>query len=208
LRLRYFLEDIFGQKSKIKILRVFLKTKMALTGRQVAELAALNHRTCQLALADLEEQALIKARQVGRASLFELNEANRFVTTNLFRFFQEEENLLKNFTLEVLADAKSQIDSLILFGELVQGREKEDSEVNFLVVSSASKDKLEKIFQPVGAAFFTSFGKITNVYLTSKRELLEKIRRSEPLFREAVKTGRVLFGQNISEILSHGHREK
>lgn len=199
-----FLEDIFGQKSKIKILRVFLKTKMALTGRQIAELAHLNHRTCQLSLADLEGQALVRSRLVGRAKLFELNEDNFFVGNNLVKFFAEEENFLKNLVGEILKDFKKEIISLIFFGEAATGREEEDSELNFILVSDAKKEEIEVWALKMKEEFFTSFGKTVNVFGVAKKEFLERVKKSEPLFREAVKTGRTLAGQDLAELLNYG----
>lgn len=205
MRLTNFLEDIFGQKSKVKILRVFFKTKMALTGRQIAELADLNHRTAQLTLADLENQALIKSRIIGRASLFELNTGNYFVEKHLAKFFEEEGNFLKSFVLGILDGAQKEIDSLIFFGEAAQGREKEESEINFLAVSDLKKEKQEQLELKIKEEFFRSFGKMVTIFWVSKKELLEAVKKSQPLFQEAAKTGQVILGRHFTELFSHGH---
>lgn len=93
MKLTNILEEVLGQKSKIKILRCLFKRKMEMTGRQVAQFCGLNHRTCQLALRDLEQQGIVVMRRVGKSNLFKLKQDNYLIGQLLGPLFEQEEHL-------------------------------------------------------------------------------------------------------------------
>lgn len=96
MKLTNVLDEVLGQKSKIKILRCLFKRRKEMTGRQVGQFCGLNHRTCQLALKDLEQQGIVVMRKVGKSNLFKLKHDNYLIGQLLGPLFEQEERLFSD----------------------------------------------------------------------------------------------------------------
>ena len=67
------LDDILGQKSKVRILRLLLRSHARLTGRQIARQTALKYIEIQRQLTDQIERAILtKDREVAERHTVEL----------------------------------------------------------------------------------------------------------------------------------------
>jgi hypothetical protein len=79
MKFHLVLEEVLGRRSNIAIIRVLAEKDLELTGRQIAQLSHLNHRTCQLSLGELAIQSIVAYRKVGKANLFKLKKENVLV---------------------------------------------------------------------------------------------------------------------------------
>ena len=77
------LDDLLGQKSKVKILRHLANTRLEMSGRQVAADIGMSPWACHRALQDLTDQGVLVMRNIGRAHLFRLNEESYVVILSL-----------------------------------------------------------------------------------------------------------------------------
>ncbi|MEW6296055.1 MAG: nucleotidyltransferase domain-containing protein [Candidatus Diapherotrites archaeon] len=206
MKLSDFLEDILGQKSKIKILRCMFKLMIPMTGRQIAKLSNLNHRTCQLAIRDLELQGVVVVRNVGKSKLYQLNDKNYFVVNGLKNLFEEEQQLLEKVIGQLIDKVNINVVSLILYGSVASGREKPDSDIDILAVTPDKKHQtlIKEIFDQIEADFVDTFGKVLSPYLLSVKEVKERFNKNDRLIQEVVNTGRVVYGKTIMEVLALG----
>ena len=68
------LDDIFGQYSKVKILRFLIKSQAQLNGREIAKNVGLSHVKVHTALKDLTKQGVVNMHSVGSSLVYWLDE--------------------------------------------------------------------------------------------------------------------------------------
>ncbi|MEE9543420.1 MAG: hypothetical protein V3V95_06530, partial [Thermodesulfobacteriota bacterium] len=94
MRFNNLLEDILGKRSNISILRLFASENAEMTGRQIAGLTGLAHRTCLMSLEGLVKQSIISVRSVGSANLYKLKSENFLMEQGVLPLFKLEKGLL------------------------------------------------------------------------------------------------------------------
>lgn len=209
MRMHNILEEVLGQRSKIKILRVLFKSKIEITGRQVAQLSGLNHRTCHLALRELIDEGIVSRQKVGKAHLFSLKETNYLVSHVLQPLFKKEAGLLQTALKKITKSLDRVVVSLVLFGSFVQGREKSDSDIDLLVLVScqSEKKKVERRFDSLNMELTDTFGNVVSPYILTLGEFTKKHRAGERLIEKIIKEGKVIQGKSLSEVLTVGSQE-
>lgn len=199
------LDDILGQQAKIKILRSLVLKGAELSGRQIAEEARLSHTGIHNALKDLVASHVIQERRAGKALLFKLNQENYLVREMLKPLFARENSLFELALKATIKRIPVPIISLVLFGSLAQKRETPGSDIDLMViVSPQHKAKAAEAFDKISNAFLSLYGKTISPYIITVKEFQNKYRQRTPFIIEVVKTGIVMQGKLISEILRHG----
>ena len=91
----YPLDHILGQLSKIKIIRFLIKAGVPMNGREIGKAVGLSHVRCYTILKEFSEQGIVSLRQIGRSTVYELQQNHIVVKYWLKPLFLKEE-LLKN----------------------------------------------------------------------------------------------------------------
>jgi len=73
------LDDILGQKSKIKVLRFLIKVRTPFTGRELAHQVGLSPEKTRQVLKDFQEQGVVEVQNAGRANLYKLRKESKLV---------------------------------------------------------------------------------------------------------------------------------
>lgn len=200
------LDDILGQKSKVRILRHLSGIKAETSGRRIAADVHMSPTVVHRALADLVEQGVVMMRTVGNVHLFGLDRGNFLVETVLLPLFRQEAGLTEAAVSEVVRMAGEGVISVVLFGSVAVGREVPRSDIDFLIIAadSAAAKRLDAALLDGAPEFIGRFGNAPSPYVVTKREFICRYRRGDPLIREAVRTGRVVHGDSIAEVLAGG----
>lgn len=206
MRMHNVLEEVLGQRSKIRILRVLFKSKIEITGRQIAQLSGLNHRTCHLALRELINEGIVTRQKVGKAHLFSLKETNYLVSHVLQPLFKKEAGLLQTALKKITKFFNRAVVSVILFGSFAQGRESSDSDIDLLVLVSRQKEKkkVERKFDSLNMELIDIFGNVVSPYILTLREVTKKHKAKERLIGRIIKEGKVIQGKSLTEVLTVG----
>jgi predicted nucleotidyltransferase len=145
MRFHETLEDVLGSKIKIRILRLYYRTKGSYSGREVARLIDYSQEATRIALHDLMEQGLLKRDYAGTSYIFTLNEEHMLFSKVIKRAFIAEQNSL----IEIVKIFKELLGKefvrAVVFGSVARGEERPDSDIDILVVikDSADIDALE-----------------------------------------------------------------
>src|SRR3990172_799630 len=129
-----WLTRALGTESRTRILRLLAQVPgKEFTGRELARVAGLAHRSVDLAMEDLVALDLVTRRRFGRANVYTANrEAHRFrMVETLFR---EERGTLTRIQ-EASATALPDVDSAVLSGSVARGQEGVESDLDLLIVS-------------------------------------------------------------------------
>ena len=169
-----------GSKIKIRILRLFYRTKGSYSGREVARLIDYSQEATRIALRELMEQGLLKRVYAGTSYIFSLNEEHMLFSKVINNAFLAEQNSL----IEIVKIFKEQLGKeflkAVVFGSVARGEERPDSDVDILVVvrDSAHIDDLEdKINKAANLSTVASGNPVMPIVI--KAGEYEKSRRSK-----------------------------
>lgn len=91
---RNSLEDLLAQRSKIKVLRFLLGNREAVSGREMARLTGLDHKTCHRALKDFSRHGIVLVTHASNRNLYRLNSENHLVNKIIYPLFEKERTIL------------------------------------------------------------------------------------------------------------------
>ena len=209
MRIKHLLEDYLGQKSKVTILRI-LHRGTELTGREIARKADLSPRAAQLALQELYAAGVVNRKAVGASYLFSLNRS-RYVVENILSPLFESERGLAAAMIEELRKAlpNKGIVSIIVFGSVARGENKQGSDLDVMIVvgNSLNVRKIAAGAQDKGGKFLAKFGMMLSPHVIRRRDFISRFDRKDKLIRNVIKEGRVIVGKHFEEVLAHDPEE-
>lgn len=205
MRTKHLLEDYLGQKSKVTILRI-LYHGTELTGREIARKADLSPRAAQQALQELYATGVVHRKVVGASYLFSLNRSRYVVENILSPLFESEQGhgaaMIKE--LRKALPAKG-IVSIIMFGSVARGENKQGSDLDIMIVLENSLDvrKITSGVQDKGGEFLAKFGMMLSPHVIRHRDFISRFDKKDKLIQNVIKEGRVIFGKHFEEVLTH-----
>ncbi len=199
MKLHKYLEHLLGNKIAISILRVLVHYKGRIfTIRRLAEDAKASHPEVSATLTELEKFGVVKIQPVGRAHQISLNEKSYLLKEIIEPVLQAEKNTLTK-VISILKDHLNtkKIISSVIFGSVSKGEEKEDSDIDVLVISDDFDHATEAIAnasEDVALGFHTRVSPI----IFTKKEFLSK--RKGDLTRSILANHIHITGIELEEI--------
>ena len=136
MRFHETLEDILGSKIKIRILRLFYRTRGSYTGRDIAKLIASSPEATRMALNDLVSHGLLKRDYVGTAHNYYLNEDHMLVDKVVNEAFFAEQNSIREIARIFKEKLGEEFQEAVIFGSVAKKKERPDSDIDILIVVS------------------------------------------------------------------------
>jgi len=210
MRFANILEDILGHKSKIKLLRYLLNSKLELTGRQLSRATGIHHRTAHQALKELASFGIVVMHQTGKAIIYKINDNNLLVERILMPIFGFEKNLLSQTITTILKRLKARVISAIVFGSVASSSERGTSDVDTLFLVSSKKDqsKLTAGLEKIEYDFLLKYGNILSPLVMTMEEFTKRLRQKDRLIFNIVQKGKSVYGKTIQEVLIECQRRK
>lgn len=200
------LDKILNTNSKLCIIRLLISRRndFIASGRQIAKMVKISPPAVHVALKSLYNYEILKREIVGRQHLYKLNRANRIVKNMLIPTFMNElsikddivDFLKKQITVNKL---KEDIISVILYGSFQTGETDETSDVDIAIVTSteSSKKRIEKVFsETIGVTFHKYFGAHLDIYIKTKKEFINRIKKNLPPVSTMVKAYLIIYGKD------------
>lgn len=91
-----FLDDILGQKSKIKALRYFVKFPDGISVRELSRRIGLTEPNLSVVLKGLEKNGVLTGWRQGTALVFKLNKSHYLVNDFICPLFKREQSALRD----------------------------------------------------------------------------------------------------------------
>lgn len=200
------LDDLFGQRSKVALLRFLVRMRVEHNGREISRFLGLDPKTCHAALQDLARQGVIQYRKTGTAILYKLNDRHVLVRQVLEPAFEKEAHFLEAYAKELRERARIPLVSVILFGSVARAQEKPKSDVDLIFVTPKGKAGADRqsALDHVASELATGYGNPPQVLLFDRREFSRKAKAGDSFVSEILRTGRVLYGRPLSELLKNG----
>lgn len=199
------LDKILNQETKIKIIRFLFNTNAEWSGRQIGKEINVSPATGHKALRELYSEKVILLRNAGVTHLYRLNEKNYIVKNILSELFRREKmipEVMSNILLrEIKNKFKGKITSILLFGSVAKRKEKPVGDIDLMVITKRKEDKerAQKILDEMNGKMIELFNRRIEPYLLTIGELRKK--RGLPVIKEIKKTGRLIWGKPLLELL-------
>lgn len=149
-----FMENIFGSKAKVKILRVLSEVRTAYSLKNLKEETGLSLSITHKAVEELADEGILtKLKGTGKERLYKFNAESGFAFA-IFELFKTEKTkqrgdviLLRTWNIleRVLTKIKGKINLIILFGSQVRGEATLKSDIDLLIIPKDNVDITEKI---------------------------------------------------------------
>lgn len=138
MKLHNYLEQILGNRIAVRVLRTLVRYKGKIyTIRRLAEDAGASHPEVSKTLDELEKFGIVQIQPVGRAHQVSLNERSYVLGKIIKPALKAEENTLA----EVISILKNRLGtkkiiSAVIFGSVAKREERDDSDIDVLVISN------------------------------------------------------------------------
>lgn len=200
MKLHDYLEQVLGNKVSIRILRTLLKHKGKIyTVRKLALDAGTSHPETSKIIEQLEKFGVVKIQPVGRAYHLSLNQKSYVLTKIIKPAITAEEQTLDEliFILKKYFDAK-EIITAIIFGSVSTKTEKEDSDIDLLVISDNIEKANEIIAdaqEEIGLIFHSSISPL----IFSKKQITSK--KNTNLVRSILNSHIMIVGKPLQRTI-------
>lgn len=203
------INELLDSQVKLAIIRAFLKHNgLKANGREIAKIAGFSAPSTHDALKDLHACNILNLDIIGKQHIYTLNEENRAVQKILRPLFELEGNVkedIADFLIDALTRTKikSLIVSVILYGSLQRNEATTKSDVDVaLVVKNASDVPIvtDVFTQSIARDFKQYFGSQLDVYIKSRSEFKERLKKNLPPVSSLIKSYSVLYGKEPLEI--------
>lgn len=189
------LNDILGNRTQVKVLRLLTRTRSAHTGRELARLIGQSHNSTRFALEELERNGLIVKLQAGRSNLYSLDEDNILVQEILLPAFKLEERLLDEVAMILSREIGNKLLDIILFGSIAKAEENSYSDMDLVLVfkDGVNPKDVEDTVAEASLLIAKMFGNQVSPIIVTKAEFERKKKAGQGLWKEITKTGISLF---------------
>ena len=197
------IDSVFAGKARLGVLRCLYDSQQALAGREIARRAGLSPQQAHNVLKGLVTLGIAELKIAAPAHLFSLNRRHWLVTDVVRVIFDSEKNWLDKMLKELCRALPPSVKSLILFGSAARGQLRGSSDIDLLVLIEDGKNKNEALSYFTGRsawALACCHYPLAPVVLTLA-EFRGKYKRKDDFIRTILKTGRVVSGKLMTEIL-------
>ncbi|MCX5751247.1 MAG: nucleotidyltransferase domain-containing protein [Candidatus Saganbacteria bacterium] len=203
------LENLLAQKSKVKILRFLLKTRLESMGREIARAIKMDHKTCHRALKELAQQGVILLNNTNSGVLYKINDKNLLVKELLAPLFERENRLIELMALSLTKRIKTPFISVVLFGSVAGGKERAASDVDILIVASNKKRKkeIENALSLLEFDFIHQFGNMLSPVVLSLDNFRSRLRKRDPFLLGVLRIGAPIAGKSPQELIKIGSKK-
>ncbi len=201
MQFRDYLEQVLGNKAAIRLLRTMVRYQAKIfTKRGLARTANVSVNEAALTIRDFEDLGIVRIQPVGRSHQISLNKKNYIFNKIIEPIFKIEKETL-DVLLKVLKknlDEKKIIISAALFGSVVKGKEKPDSDIDILVISNdfdAASQIVSNALVEVAEVFHAQLAPI----IFSEKELESK--KKSGLIRSIITNHVIICGKNLESMI-------
>ena len=197
-------DQVFSTWSHIAVLRALQDSAHGSTGREIARLSGMNHRSSLKALTELEELSVVRRARGGRDHLFTLNREHLLVEEGILPLLASERTFSRSVFAFLAKRLTKHAQSLIVFGSVARNEETASSDLDLCLVVQAEKDRatVEAALHSIAPQLLSRYGARLAPFVLTRRAFVQKARRDLPPVQAIVKEGIVIAGTSVSGLLN------
>ncbi|OIO35930.1 MAG: hypothetical protein AUJ74_04390 [Candidatus Omnitrophica bacterium CG1_02_44_16] len=207
MRFTHPLDMILSSAVKVRVLRIFCRAGVELSGRQTAKMVGATPKTAHEVLQGLMREGLILMKVAGKTHLFRLNEGQ--VMSGILKGLFADEEKLKGWLLEAIvasvkqSSLKSDVLCIALFGSIYEKTQGPSSDVDLLVVVKTAEDKkkVEDLFFQIDERVSSRWGNPIAPYVNSLLEFRNKAKKATGVVPHILKSYQLIYGDRLERLL-------
>ncbi len=200
MRYHDYVESLLGSRVMLRLVKALISHPGKIfTVRKLAADAHVSSSEAAVLVQELEEYGIVRVQPVGRAYLITLNEQNYILNKILKQIIKAEQDTL-NELIAILHRYfdNEKIISAVLFGSVAQNREREDSDIDILIISNnfeAATAIVSKAQDTISSVFNSRLSPL----IMNKTELLAK--KKSPLVRSVMANHKIIAGKSLKGVI-------
>lgn len=192
MRLSEFLDDVFRDRSHVRVLRALdgLPQGLAASVREISRRAGITHPTASRALSLLEEQGVVQVQRSARADLYRFA-PKHVVTERIEALFEWEREVQRELAQLIVQGLHSSVREAYLFGSAVWGDMEPGSDIDLaLVCAPHDVEEFEQSVAGLAEAIRERFGNRLNALVrTTPLDRIRTTRRESRLWQRILAEG-------------------
>lgn len=201
MKLHVYLEQVIGSKTAITLIRALLTHQgKVFTVRKLAETAGVSASQASLVVKQLEDAGVLKLQPIGRSFLVTPNEES-FVLQTIMKPLIRAESETVTELVRLLKSCfrhgkEARIYSVYLFGSVVSGEERRDSDIDLLVISS-DFESVSALVSRAQEKVASAFNKQLSPLIWSENELISKKSGKNDLVNSIASNHILIAGEDL-----------
>lgn len=204
-----FLENLLGERVKLRVYGVLARHGGGLTGRGIASLVRTSPFKINQVLRQLVAEGIVESSAMGRANAYRLNHRHMVVQNAILPLIRFEDEFWKRLGDKMLKGLRPKPLSVILYGSVARGEEKygSDFDIHLVYGGRTLPQKLEGEKGRLREEFAAAFGSPLTISVSRISDFQMRSREKDPLIRNIIKEGHVLTGLSLTELLAYGRKK-
>lgn len=199
MKFHQYLEGLFGSKVSISILRAMINYKGKIfTVRGLAETANVSTSEAAVIVEQLEKYGIISIQPVGKSYQISLNQKSYILKKIIEPILIAEEKTLRILIAILKKHLSKRIVAAAIFGSVSRAEEKEDSDIDLLVISDHfdfATSLVSKAQEEVSLIFHSNVSPI----ILSEKEFRTK--KNDRLVRSIIASYIMVAGKDLKKVL-------
>lgn len=212
------LDEVLSSEGRMRILRILLRSRDPLSGREVARRARVALLSAQRALATLVAMEIVERRETSAQHLYSINEANYLLRECIAPLFAAETrrvdalfDRIRGILLNDGEDSSPEIVSAALFGSAARGEDTLGSDLDLLVLTGSGEPvwRLQSTLASAAPTLRLEFGVHLSPVVLPASELRRQHREGSAFVRSLLTDSRTILGDTPESLLNgHGRTEE
>lgn len=196
------LDYVFTSPGITTVLRELNLRKTGITGREIARIVGITHRSALKALYNLELLKLVTRRPAGKAYYFTLNREHYICKKIIAPIFAAEDEFSFTLNQKIKKSIGKYAQSIIIFGSVARQEETLESDLDLCIIYKSGKRKIEDEINQLRTDLYNIFGISLAPYIISVSDFKMKAKNNESPVNNIIEEGKVIYGKSINTIIN------
>ena len=196
------LEHLFTSPGIIAVLRQLDLRKVGITGREIARLSGITHRSALKALDNLEALKIVQRQIAGKAYYFTINRSNYLYHNVIGPIFKAERELTFKIITKIENALGKYSESIIIFGSVARKEETYESDFDLCIVYIKNRRTIERQINLLRDELYDLFGISLAPFLITVSDFKIRAKKNKPPINEIIKEGNVISGNSVKRIIN------
>jgi predicted transcriptional regulator len=203
MRFDFLLDEVFSTWSHISTLRILMDAARPLSGREIARLSHMNHRSCLKALTRLEHIGFVHRNRGGRDHLFTMNREHRLWHEGILPMLEIERRHFGRLAKRLRKELSMYVESAILYGNSVMKREAHDTTVDLCLIinSRMTEQEIRSRLDSITTIVWKRYGAKLQTVIFTETDFVRRAKRGQDSVQTIIKEGQVISGKAYRELI-------
>jgi hypothetical protein len=174
-----------------------------LSGREIARLSHMNHRSCLKALTRLEHIGFVNRNRGGRDHLFTINREHRLWHEGILPMLEIERRHLGRLAKRLRKELAIHVESAILYGNSIMKRDTHDTTIDLCLVinNRMTEREIRSHLNIITPIVWRRYGAKLQTVIFTETDFVRRAKRGQVSVQTILKEGQVISGKTFREFI-------